>query len=191
MVTLNRLSTKTGDTGTTGLADGTRVPKDHPLIQAIGSVDEANCVLGLVRLETLPSALIALLPQIQNDLFDLGGDLAMPPGGPYEDKIPRISETQVARLDAAVADATAQVEPLKSFILPAGSRAASLLHLARTVVRRAERDLVAAMAADQQRPWNPCALKYLNRLSDCCFAWSRLANDGGRADVLWVPGKGR
>jgi cob(I)alamin adenosyltransferase len=188
---ISRVTTRTGDTGQTSLADGTRLAKDHPLIQTIGSVDEANSILGLVRLETLPADLAALLPQIQNDLFDLGADLAMPPGGPYEDKIPRISPRQVERLESAVAAATAQLEPLTSFVLPGGSRAAAWLHLARTVVRRAERDLVAAIAADPARAWNGEALRYLNRLSDACFTWSRLANDGGRADVLWRPGAGR
>ncbi len=188
---ISSVTTRTGDSGQTGLADGTRLAKDHPLIQALGAVDEANSILGLVRLEMLPDDLAALLPQIQNDLFDLGGDLAMPPGGPYEDKIPRISPRQVERLEQAVAAATAQVEPLKSFVLPGGSRAAAWLHLARTVVRRAERDLVSAMAADTARDWNKETLKYLNRLSDACFAWSRLANNGGKADVLWKPGAGR
>ena len=190
-VRLDRLVTRTGDQGTTALADGTRVAKHHPLIEAIGSVDEANSVLGLVLTEPLPAGVAEELQRVQNDLFDLGGDLAVPPGGPYEEKIQRVSAIQVSRLETAVAAATNQVEPLRSFVLPGGSRAAALLHVARTTVRRAERSLTAAIAADTVRPWNPEILRYLNRLSDLCFAWSRLANDGGRSDVLWRPGAHR
>ena len=186
MVTLNRITTRTGDQGTTGLADGSRVAKDHPLIAAIGSVDEANSLLGVVRLD----APLSELPQIQNDLFDLGADLATPPGSPWEAKIPRITDAQVARLEAWSEAANATIAPLTSFVLPAGSRAAAWLHLARTVVRRAERDLVAAQHADPERAWNPNCLRYLNRLSDVCFIWARGANDNGKSDVLWVPGAG-
>ena len=186
MVTLNRITTRTGDQGTTGLADGSRVAKDHPLIAAIGSVDEANSLLGVVRLDEP----LVELQQIQNDLFDLGADLATPPGSPWEAKIPRITDAQVARLEAWSERANAAIAPLTSFVLPAGSRAAAMLHLARTVVRRAERDLVAAQHADPARTWNPNCLRYLNRLSDVCFIWARGANDNGKADVLWVPGGG-
>jgi cob(I)alamin adenosyltransferase len=190
-VRLDRLITRTGDQGTTALADGTRVAKHHPLIEAIGSVDEANSVLGLVLTEPLPPGISEELQRIQNDLFDLGSDLAVPPGGPYEDKIQRISAGQVARLESATAAATNRIEPLRSFVLPGGCRAAALLHVARTTVRRAERSLTSAIAADTIRPWNPEIIRYLNRLSDLCFAWARLANDGGRADVLWRPGANR
>ena len=186
MVTLNRITTRTGDHGTTGLADGSRVAKDHPLIAAIGSVDEANSLLGVVRLD----APQVELQQIQNDLFDLGADLATPPGSPWEAKIPRITDAQVARLETWSESANAAIAPLTSFVLPAGTRAAAMLHLARTVVRRAERDLVAAQHADPDRTWNPNCLRYLNRLSDVCFSWARGANDNGKADVLWVPGGG-
>ena len=191
MVNLNRITTRSGDHGTTGLSDGTRVAKDHPLINAIGAVDEANSLLGVVRLEALPATVATVLPAVQNDLFDLGGDLATPPGGQWEDKIPRITATQVARLERWAEAANADLAPLTSFILPGGSRSSAWLHLARTVVRRAERDLVAAQQADARRAWNPACLHYLNRLSDLCFIWARVANDGGRADVLWVPGQGR
>ncbi len=184
MVTLNRIITRTGDQGTTGLGDGSRVAKDHPLIAVIGSVDEANSLLGVVRLD----APLAELPHVQNDLFDLGADLATPPGSPWEAKIPRITDAQVARLEAWAATANADIAPLTSFVLPAGSRAAAWLHLARTVVRRAERDLVAAQHAEPTRTWNPNCLRYLNRLSDLCFIWARQANNNGRNDVLWVPG---
>lgn len=186
MVRLDRITTRTGDDGTTGLGDGSRLPKHHPLIAAIGAVDEANSVLGLVRLEPLPAAITAALPGIQNDLFDVGSDLACPPGMPHEDKVPRITAAQVARLDALLAAANAGVPPLKSFILPAGTRAVVHLHLGRTVVRRAERDVSAAIAALPARTFNPDLVRYLNRLSDLLFVWSRLAAGGD--EVLWVPG---
>ncbi len=191
MVHLDRLTTRSGDNGSTGLSDGSRVAKCHPLITVIGTVDEAGSLLGVVACEDLPAAVAAELPRIQNDCFDLGADLATPPGGQYEDKIPRVSSAQVERLEAAVTAATAQLQPLKSFILPGGTKAAAWLHLARTVVRRAERELVAAQQEMPERIFNPCCVQYLNRLSDLCFAWARLANDGGKADVLWVPGGNR
>ncbi|MEK7414663.1 MAG: cob(I)yrinic acid a,c-diamide adenosyltransferase [Planctomycetota bacterium] len=191
MIRIDSIATRTGDRGTTALADGTRLPKQHPLIAAIGAVDEANSVIGLALTANLPGDIAAVLPTVQNDLFDLGADLAVPPGGAHEDKMQRISANQVARLDALLAASVARVLPLTSFVLPGGSPAAAWLHLARTVVRRAERDLCAAMEADQQRLWNPEALRYLNRLSDACFMWARRANDDGRADVVWVPGAPR
>ena len=191
MVTLSRITTRTGDQGTTGLGDGSRLPKHHALIQVIGSVDEAGSLLGVVRLEDLPAEIAAILPQVQNDLFDFGSDLACPPGTPHEEKIPRITAVQVQRLEAMVTDLANRLQPLRSFILPGGTRAAAMLHLARTVVRRAERDLCAAEAEQPDRPWNPHLLPYLNRLSDACFTWARWCNDEGRADVLWEPGRGR
>jgi cob(I)alamin adenosyltransferase len=190
-IRLDRITTRTGDDGTTALADGSRLPKDHPLIAAIGAVDEANATLGLVRLEPLPAAIAAELANLQNDLFDLGSDLAVPPGGPHEDKIRRVSATQVARLEAAAAAANEGLAPLRSFVLPAGTRAATLLHVARTVSRRAERDLVAAQRALPARAWNPELLRYLNRLSDLLFIWSRRCNADAGGDVLWEPGKNR
>jgi cob(I)alamin adenosyltransferase len=188
MVRLDRIVTRTGDTGMTSLGNGERLPKDHPRIAAIGAVDEANCVLGLLRLETLPPDIAAEVARIQNDLFDLGADLATPPGTPYEAKIPRLTEVYLARLEQVVVVANAGLAPFTSFTLPGGSRASAWLHLARTVVRRAERDLVAALHADNTI--NPVCLRYLNRLSDLCFVWSRVCNDQGRADVAWVPGQG-
>lgn len=190
-IRLDRITTRTGDSGTTGLADGRRVAKDHPLIAVIGAVDEANSLLGVARLVALPPAVAEILPGIRNDLFDLGGDLATPEGGPHESRIPRITGVQVERLDAWLAVANDHLEPLRSFVIPGGSPAAAWLHLARTVVRRAERDLVAAQAVDPERAWNPHLLHYLNRLSDLCFVWARWANDSGRADVLWSPGARR
>jgi cob(I)alamin adenosyltransferase len=193
MVRLDRITTRTGDDGTTGMADGTRLAKDHPLIGAIGSVDEANCVFGLLLQESLPAGIAEEVGRIQNDLFDLGGDLATPPGGPYEAQIRRIHPTQVARLEAAIADGNDGLPQLRSFVLPGGSRAAAWLHLARTVVRRAERDLVAAMRLVPERAFNPELLHYLNRLSDLCFVWSRRCNVGtatepGPGELLWRPG---
>ncbi len=189
MVRLDRITTRTGDAGTTGLGDGSRLPKQHALIAAIGTVDEANSLLGVVRLELLPALIATELPRIQNDLFDLGSDLACPPGMAHEDKIPRISPAQVARLDAALIAANADLPPLKSFVLPAGGRATTWLHLARTVTRRAERDLCAAIAVMPERTFNPELLRYLNRLSDLLFVWARLAADG--QEVPWVPGAQR
>jgi cob(I)alamin adenosyltransferase len=187
-VRLNRLVTRTGDDGTTGLSDGSRLPKHHPLIAAIGSVDEASSALGLARCETLPADLAAELPTVQNDLFDLGSDLATPPDGPYEARLNRIGERHIERLEALVAASTAKLPPMNSFVLPGGSRAAACLHLARTVVRRAERELCAAEAVLPETARRPLCRRYLNRLSDLCFAWARRANDDGRADLPWVPG---
>ena len=189
MVKLNKIYTKTGDDGTTGLVRGPRRLKYDLRINCFGTVDEANCLLGIVRLELLPALIANELPRIQNDLFDLGSDLACPPGMAHEDKIPRISPAQVARLDAALLAANAELPPLKSFVLPAGGRATTWLHVARTVTRRAERDLCAAMAVMPERPFNPELLRYLNRLSDLLFVWSRLAADG--QEVAWVPGAQR
>lgn len=191
MIRLDRITTRSGDKGTTGLADGTRVSKHCPLICAIGAVDEANSLLGMVRQTPLPDDIAAQLPSVQNDLFDVGSDLAVPPGGPHEEHIKRISDAQVARLEELVEASTARLAPLTSFVLPGGSPGASWLHLARTVVRRAERDLIAAVDADPARTWNPNLVRYLNRLSDLCFVWARRANDDGRADVPWRPGANR
>ncbi|MBA2482799.1 MAG: cob(I)yrinic acid a,c-diamide adenosyltransferase [Planctomycetes bacterium] len=189
MVRLDRIITRSGDGGTTSLSDGSRLPKHHPLIAAIGAVDEANTVLGMVRIEVLPEVLAEELARVQNDCFDLGSDLATPPGGPYEAKIARITAAQVLRLETAAERANAALVPLTSFVLPGGSRSAAWLHLARTTVRRAERDLSAAIAALPERAFNPECLRYLNRLSDLCFIWSRQCNDDGKQDVLWVPGR--
>lgn len=189
MVRIDRVTTRTGDDGTTALGDGRRVPKDHPLIDALGAVDEANSLIGVILVQRLPEAVAQALRQVQNDLFDLGADLCMPvdplrsPGGL------RIGDGHLARLDRELAAANAGLPPLDSFVLPGGTPAAAWLHLARTVVRRAERALVAAerLAAGSV---SPGCVRYLNRLSDCCFVWARLANDGGRADLPWKPGAG-
>lgn len=185
MVRIDRVTTRTGDDGTTALGDGRRLPKDHPLIAALGAVDEANALFGLVGQQSLPDQITTLLPTIQNDLFDLGADCCLPSTSPGAARCPRIGDAYLARLDAAVEAVNAGLPPLASFVLPGGSPAAAWLHLARTVVRRAERDLVSARRhADP--PVNESCVRYLNRLSDLCFVWARLAN-GGR-DPVWQPG---
>jgi cob(I)alamin adenosyltransferase len=189
MVKLNRIYTRTGDDGTTGLVGTERVGKAHPRMQAIGDVDEANCAIGIAIVALAGADPASLLQSIQNDLFDLGADLATP----GEDFTPgemtlRIVPDQVSRIEAAIDAANAPLEPLHSFILPGGSPAAAALHLARAVARRAER---SAVAAAETVPLNPEALKYLNRLSDLLFVLSRAANQSAGGDVLWVPGASR
>ena len=192
MVKLNKIYTKTGDDGTTGLVSGPRRPKDDLRVEAYGTIDEANSAIGLARLHTagLPD-LDAMLMLIQNDLFDLGADLATPDTGEPPAYEPlRIVETQVDRIERDIDRLNAGLEPLKSFILPGGSPAAAHLHLARTIARRAER-LMVALARSEGEIVGAAAMKYVNRLSDFLFVAARHANDRGRADVLWVPGKNR
>lgn len=193
MVKLNKIYTRTGDAGTTGLGTGARVAKDDPRIAAYGTVDEANSVIGLVRLHLAPGSedIDAMLVRIQNDLFDLGADLCVPDRGevlPYEPL--RILPAQVDRLEQEIDQLNAELEPLKSFILPGGSAASAYLHLARTVSRRAER-LMVTLARDPNEPVGEAALRYMNRLSDFLFVAGRYVNDKGRADILWVPGQNR
>ena len=194
MVTLDRITTGSGDKGTTTLADGSKVAKTSPRVCAYGTVDEVNCLLGLARQEELLPGMKGALLAIQQDLFDLGGDLATPPSGSAESHVPRLREDQVRRLEDAIATATAQLEPVDSFILPGGSRASATLHLARAVTRRAEREVVGLIEAEAGRAApqsasavNPLCLKYLNRLSDLCFVWARLCNNGGKGDIPWEP----
>ncbi|TAU98197.1 cob(I)yrinic acid a,c-diamide adenosyltransferase [Rhizobium leguminosarum] len=192
MVKLNKIYTKTGDDGTTGLVSGPRRLKDDLRVEAYGTIDEANSAIGLARLHTagLPE-LDAMLMSIQNDLFDLGADLATPDTGEPPTYEPlRIAETQVDRVEHDIDRLNAGLEPLKSFILPGGSPAAAHLHLARTIARRAERLMVALARTDGEIFGEP-AMKYVNRLSDFLFVAARHANDQGHADVLWVPGKNR
>ena len=192
MVKLNKIYTKTGDDGTTGLVSGPRRAKDDLRVEAYGTIDEANSAIGLARLHTsgLPE-LDAMLMSIQNDLFDLGADLATPDTGEPPTYEPlRIAETQVDRVEHDIDRLNAGLEPLKSFVLPGGSPAAAHLHLARTIARRAERLMVALTRTDGEIVGEP-AMKYVNRLSDFLFVAARHANDRGRADVLWVPGKNR
>lgn len=192
MVRLNKIYTRTGDDGTTGLVDGSRLPKHHARMEAIGAVDEANSAIGLAAVALYGDAIADTLRRVQNDLFDLGADLATPLGE-GEDFTPsemvlRMVESQTAWLESAIDDATGKLEPLTSFILPGGSEAAARLHVARASARRAERSVVA-MAAEV--PVNPAASAYINRLSDLLFVLARLANDGDSDDVMWVPAGNR
>jgi cob(I)alamin adenosyltransferase len=192
MVLLNRIYTRTGDGGRTRLASGEPVSKASARVAAYGEVDELNAVLGLARLEAADAPQLAsMLARIQNDLFDLGADLATP-WRADEGRALRIVASQVERLEREIDALNAELEPLTSFILPGGSRAAAWLHLARTVCRRAER---AAVAFVEDQPGGAVAhgeaVRYLNRLSDLLFVAARSANDGGRADVLWTPGANR
>jgi cob(I)alamin adenosyltransferase len=187
MVTLNRIYTKTGDKGDTGLGDGTRRPKHDLRIHAYGTVDETNAAVGLARLHAR-GELDAMLGRIQNDLFDLGADLATPEGGKHSEKRLRIVDSQVERLEREIDLMNQALKPLESFVLPGGTPSAAYLHLARTVARRAERLIVELAQVEQI---SPVAIRYINRLSDHFFVASRLANDGGTKDVLWVPGANR
>jgi len=194
MVQLDRITTGSGDTGTTSLADGSRVAKHHPRVCAYGCVDELNSLLGVVRAEGVAAEIDRELVLIQHELFDLGADLATPCGGAVEVRVRRLEGAQVRRLEILIEGCTDRLPPASSFVLPGGSRAAAYLHLARTVARRAERAAarvveVDSAGRDKGAPptVNPHCLTYLNRLSDLCFVWARLSNDGGRADVLWQP----
>ena len=190
MVVLNKIYTKTGDDGTTALGSGERRPKYDLRIEAYGTVDETNSVVGLVRLALagVDAEVDAILSRIQNDLFDLGADLCRPGADLESDKALRVQERQVLRLEQEIDQLNAELAPLDSFVLPGGEPVAAHLHLARTVTRRAER-LVVALAASE--PVNPAAIRYLNRLSDHLFVLGRWLNDKGAADVLWVPGAHR
>jgi len=187
MVQLTRIYTRGGDKGQTSLGDGVRVPKQSLRVEAYGTVDEANAAIGLARLHADGDA-DAMLARIQNDLFDLGADLCTPEGGRRSAGALRIVAAQVKRLETEIDAMNAELQPLNSFILPGGTPAASYLHLARTVTRRAER-LVCALAVEEKV--NPEAVKYLNRLSDHLFVLSRRLNDNGARDVLWRPGATR
>ena len=187
MVTLNRIYTKTGDKGDTALGDGTRRPKNDLRIAAYGTVDEANAAVGLARLHTA-GELDAMLGRIQNDLFDLGADLATPEDGRRGEGRLRIVDSQVERLEREIDQMNATLKPLDSFVLPGGTAAAAYLHLARTIARRAER-LMVELA--QGETVGAAAIRYANRLSDHLFVASRFANDGGQKDVLWIPGANR
>jgi len=173
---LSRIVTRTGDAGTTGLGDGSRVAKDSPRIEAIGAVDELNSTIGVVLAEPVPAAVAACLTAVQHDLFDLGGELSIPGAA-------AIGDAHIARLESDVERFNAELAPLKEFILPGGTRAAALAHVARTVCRRAERSLIAAAATEAV---TDRARIYVNRLSDLLFVLARTLNRAeGRADVLW------
>jgi len=191
MVKLNKIYTRTGDDGSTGLVDGSRLSKNDIRVQAYGDVDETNSVIGLVRLHLENRRLDDMLSRIQNDLFDLGADLATPlpaEGKADSEYALRMVDAQATRLEEELDALNADLEPLTSFVLPGGSPPAAYLHQARTVCRRAERVSVA-LAAEQ--PINPAALTYLNRLSDFLFVAARWCNDQGETDVKWVPGANR
>ena len=184
MVRIDRVTTRGGDRGETSLGDGTRVRKDAPRIEAIGDVDEANATLGLLRLHLASQPEVdAMLAMAQNDLFDVGADLCVP--GEDGDRL-RVTDAPSARLDGEIAAMNATLGPLTSFVLPAGTPAAAHAHLARTVVRRAERSTTRLDAVETV---NPAVIRYLNRLSDHLFVLSRRLNAG--SDVLWVPGAHR
>jgi len=189
MVKLNKIYTRTGDRGTTGLVDGSRVSKADPRMAAIGDVDEANSAIGLALQHVADPLHAALLGRIQNDLFDLGADLATPGNdfAPSEMTL-RITPAQVARLEHEIDALNEGLPPLRSFILPAGPAPVAQLHLARAVARRAERSAVAAAA---QVSLNPQALAYINRLSDLLFVLARLIAARGDGDILWKPGATR
>ena len=190
MVVLNKIYTRTGDAGETALGNGARVPKHALRVEAYGTADETNATVGLARLHA-EGEIDAALARIQNDLFDLGADLCRPDmaGDAKAEYTPlRMTAAQTNRLEAEIDRMNAALEPLRSFVLPGGSALAAHLHLARTVSRRAER-LAVALAGEEEV--NEHALTYLNRLSDWFFVAARIANDDGRADVLWVPGANR
>jgi cob(I)alamin adenosyltransferase len=187
MVVLNRIYTKTGDKGETALGDGTRLPKHALRIASYGTVDEANAVIGIARLHVRGEA-DQMLGRVQNDLFDLGADLCIPETSRRSEGALRIIESQVERLEREIDTMNAELAPLKSFVLPGGTPAAAHLHLARTIVRRAER-LMVELA--QNETVSPAAMKYINRLSDHLFVASRYVNEKGAKDVLWQPGANR
>ena len=190
MVKLNKIYTRTGDKGTTGLGTGARVSKTDIRIAAYGTVDETNSAIGLARLHT-NGAFDDALMRVQNDLFDLGADLCVPEDAPKGQMEPlRMTAEQVTRLENEIDGMNARLQPLTSFVLPGGTPAAAALHLARTISRRAER-LMVDLDGSPGGPINPAALQYINRLSDFLFVAARIANDDGANDVLWVPGGNR
>lgn len=189
MPKLDKIVTRGGDKGETSLADGSRIPKSSQRVKTYGTVDELNAVLGLVRCEVLPAGLNEKLLQLQNELFDLGCELATPADSERAATIPNVRQFQVDLLEGWVKEATEQLQPAQNFVLPGGTRGAAALHLARTVARRCERELVTLVETGAEI--NPCCLRFLNRLSDLCFVWARLCNDNGKSDITWQPGPHR
>lgn len=189
MVRLNKIYTRTGDDGTTGLVDGSRTPKHASRMEAIGAVDEANSTIGLAVVVLAETPHAAVLTRIQNDLFDLGADIATP-GEDFtpSEMVLRMVAGQSEWLEAEIDAINEHLQPLRSFILPGGSEAAARVHLARAITRKAERAM-AALASEA--PVNPAALSYINRLSDYLFVLARAVNANGAEDVLWIPGKNR
>ena len=191
MVVLNKIYTRTGDDGTTALGSGDRVAKYNTRIEAYGTVDETNAAIGVARLELTEADkdVAGMLERIQNDLFDLGADLCVPQTD-TEDGALRVVAAQVERIEAEIDTLNGALEPLRSFVLPGGTRAAAALHVARTICRRAERRMVELAAIDGETVSEP-ALHYVNRLSDFLFVASRYVNGKGKGDVLWIPGENR
>lgn len=187
MVRLTRIYTKTGDSGETGLGDGSRISKASLRVIAIGAVDETNAAIGIARLDAEGDS-DAMLARLQNDLFDLGADLCVPEDGRKSEGRLRVVEAQVERLEREIDMMNERLEPLTSFILPGGTALAARLHLARTIARRAE---IAMVALAEKDKINPAALRYINRLSDHLFVLARTANKDGMGDVLWRPGENR
>lgn len=191
MVVLNRIYTKTGDDGTTALGSGERRLKSDLRVEAYGTVDETNAAIGIARLHlTGEPDVDRILHRVQNDLFDLGADFAVPEGESAPKERLRIVESQVARLETEIDSLNASLKPLRSFVLPGGEPAAAYLHQARTVCRRAER-LAVLLSQKKSEKVNPEAIHYLNRLSDLLFVAARYVNGRGERDVLWVPGANR
>ena len=189
MVVLNRIYTRTGDDGTTALGTGARRKKYDLRVEAYGTIDEVNAVIGLVRLHTAGAALDPALARIQNDLFDVSADLCLAEKGPGGARL-TVTDAQVTWLESEIDRINAELAPLRSFILPGGGPASAYLHLARTVCRRAERLMVALKDKEGEGVTEP-SLKYVNRLSDYLFVAGRYANDKGASDVLWTPGQNR
>ena len=185
MVRLNRIYTRKGDDGTTGLGDGRRIAKHHPRIAAYGTVDELSAVIGLITAHGVAPPMQGWLVQVQNELFDVGADLCVP--GTGGERL-RITAPYTKRLEAILDELNEGLAPLQSFVLPGGKPAAAWLHLARTVCRRAERHVTELVAMEGEQV-NPEVIRYLNRLSDLFFVMARAANDNGSLDVLWNPGK--
>ncbi|MCL4113138.1 UNVERIFIED_CONTAM: hypothetical protein GTU68_061602 [Idotea baltica] len=187
MVHLDKIYTKSGDAGETGLGDGSRVPKTHVRVRAYGGVDELNCVLGVAVTSGLPDDIQKQLQHIQNDLFDLGADLCVPESDQPLEYVPlRVTSSQVTQLEQWIDAANEHLQPLDSFILPGGSTASAHLHLARAVCRRTEIGVLELAAAETI---NNQTTIYLNRLSDLLFVLARCCNDNGKSDVLWTPGE--
>jgi cob(I)alamin adenosyltransferase len=190
MVRLNKIYTRTGDDGSTALGSGERVKKHDLRVDAFGTVDETNAAIGLARLHSKSEpALDAMLARIQNDLFDLGADLCTLQAKHGKEAL-RIIDSQVTRLESEIDQMNENLQPLRSFVLPGGTELSAHLHLCRTVARRAER-LMVELSQQNGEKVNATALKYMNRLSDFFFVAARFVNDGGKSDVLWVPGQNR
>ena len=192
MVVLSKIYTRTGDDGTTALGSGRRVAKYDLRVECYGTLDETNAAIGLARVHTGSSdpTLDAMLARIQNDLFDLGAELCYPDESKDARGRLSVSDAQVERLEGEIDALNRELQPLRSFVLPGGTPAASFLHLARTISRRGER-LMVALASRPNEPVGAAALRYINRLSDFLFVAARYANDKGKSDVLWVPGQNR